>query len=379
MAVRAIACEAVAVRDIGVLLGTEKTGWIVWPTISVYRCSILRYKKIFVLRKKYDVWHCLHQDSKFLPLNSHSKLILTVHDLNFLSEHHLNDEKICARLGRLQRKIDRADIIVTISHYTKKVLEENLNVKNKRVEVIYNGCSMSEQSEPEMPSFAPAGDFLFSIGSIASRKNLHVLLPLMQKLPGISLVMAGSYAAEGDYYRALQQQIRDLNLADRVMMPGAISEAEKVWLYQRCCGLVFPSLLEGFGLPIVEAMYFGQPVFLSTSTSLPEVGGDAAYYWENFDADSMAQVVRQGLTCHNAARVALCKNRRQNFLGRTPRRNICNFIEIYDECHRGIRTNRVIGCAIFFGARFAFAVTDSRVHPPGWDELKKWHPRLKLF
>ena len=213
----------------------------------------------------------------------------------------------------MQRKIDRADIIVTISHYTKKVLEENLNVKNKRVEVIYNGCSMSEQSEPEMPSFAPAGDFLFSIGSIASRKNLHVLLPLMQKLPGISLVMAGSYAAEGDYYRALQQQIRDLNLADRVMMPGAISEAEKVWLYQRCCGLVFPSLLEGFGLPIVEAMYFGQPVFLSTSTSLPEVGGDAAYYWENFDADSMAQVVRQGLTCHNAARVALCKKQAAKF------------------------------------------------------------------
>ena len=119
--------------------------------------------------------------------------------------------------------------------------------------------------------------------------------------------------------------------------------------------------------------------FLSTSTSLPEVGGDAAYYWENFDADSMAQVVRQGLTCHNAARVALCKNRRQNFLGRTPRRNICNFIEIYDECHRGIRTNRVIGCAIFLARDLPFAVTDSRVHPPGWDELKKWHPRLKLF
>lgn len=104
MAVRAIACEAVAVRDIGVLLGTEKQDGLFGQQ---FQYIVVQYSGIknFCTQKKYDVWHCLHQDSKFLPLNSHSKLILTVHDLNFLSEHHLNDEKFVRAWGDCNVKL----------------------------------------------------------------------------------------------------------------------------------------------------------------------------------------------------------------------------------------------------------------------------------
>jgi glycosyltransferase involved in cell wall biosynthesis len=78
-------------------------------------------------------------------------------------------------------------------------------------------------------------------------------------------------------------------------MPGAVDEATKLWLYAHCEAFLFPSLSEGFGLPVAEAMTFGKPVFISNLTSLPEVGGEDAFYFENFEPESMAQVVGEGL------------------------------------------------------------------------------------
>jgi glycosyltransferase involved in cell wall biosynthesis len=71
----------------------------------------------------------------------------------------------------------------------------------------------------------------------------------------------------------------------------SITDEEKAWLYANCAGFVFPSLTEGFGLPPIEAMHFGKPVFLSEFTSLPEVGGAAAHYFEAFDVESMRALI----------------------------------------------------------------------------------------
>ena len=74
-----------------------------------------------------------------------------------------------------------------------------------------------------------------------------------------------------------------------------LSEGQKAWLYARCSGFVFPSLAEGFGLPPIEAMHFGKPVFLARRSCLPEIGGSAADYFDDFDAASMRRVVEHGL------------------------------------------------------------------------------------
>ena len=76
-------------------------------------------------------------------------------------------------------------------------------------------------------------------------------------------------------------------LEERIILPGEISDMDKYWLYKNCEAFVFPSMYEGFGLPVIEAMNFGKPVFLSTFSSLPEVGGKYALYWENFDSQLM--------------------------------------------------------------------------------------------
>ena len=76
---------------------------------------------------------------------------------------------------------------------------------------------------------------------------------------------------------------------------GEIIEAEKIWLYQHGEALVFPSISEGFGIPLIESFYYGKPVFCGRYGSLPEVGGEHAFYWENFDAVEMAAMVKNQL------------------------------------------------------------------------------------
>jgi glycosyltransferase involved in cell wall biosynthesis len=74
-----------------------------------------------------------------------------------------------------------------------------------------------------------------------------------------------------------------------------ITDAQKTWAYAHCAGFLFPSLAEGFGLPPIEAMYFGKPVFLARRTCLPEIGGDAASYFDEFEPATMRRIVEQGL------------------------------------------------------------------------------------
>jgi glycosyltransferase involved in cell wall biosynthesis len=85
-----------------------------------------------------------------------------------------------------------------------------------------------------------------------------------------------------------------------VRLLGPVSEAEKAWYLSRCRAFIHPSRAEGFGFPVIEAMSFGKPVFLSGLTSLPEIGGNAAFYFSSFDADHMQQVFYRGMQLYNS-------------------------------------------------------------------------------
>lgn len=82
---------------------------------------------------------------------------------------------------------------------------------------------------------------------------------------------------------------------NNVSLLGTVSEEEKVWLYANCEAFLFPSLLEGFGLPVIEAMQFGKPVFSSEETSLKEIGGNFSYFWKNFNPYDMKQLIDENL------------------------------------------------------------------------------------
>ena len=88
---------------------------------------------------------------------------------------------------------------------------------------------------------------------------------------------------------------RDLGVSERLHILGPVSEEDKAWYLNHCLAFMLPSLAEGFGAPVVEAMKFGKPLFLSNRTSLPEIGGDVAFYFNNFEPGHMQQVFAAGL------------------------------------------------------------------------------------
>ncbi len=243
-------------------------------------------------REAFDVWHAIHQDSRYLPRARTTRLVLTVHDLNFLEKY--SGLRRAAKLRALQRRVDRADAVTFISAYTEATARAHLRIEGKLTRVVHNGNSLRPAPGARRPPFAPAGPFLFAIGIVGPKKNFHVLVPFLRALGGgRSLVVAGD--ASAPYARTILDLARAEGLADRVLLPGSVGDEEKAWLYANAEAFVFPSLAEGFGLPVIEAMSAGTPVFLSTRTSLPETGGPEAYYWPDLSPGAMREVFERGM------------------------------------------------------------------------------------
>ena len=241
---------------------------------------------------QFDVWHVATTLSWYRPFNKKTKIIYTIHDLNFLYEDEYPAASKRKYLKLIQQRADRADIITYISRYAKKQAEENLKLAHKRTAIIYNGCNIPGDINFTKPLMIPGRPFLFSIGQLHSRKNFHVLPALLEK-NDYELVIAG--LNDFPYTQKLLDEAKSRGVASRIKLTGPVTDAEKFWYYKNCLAFVFPSIGEGFGLPVLEAMQFGKPVFLSTSTSLPEIGGDAAFYFDDFNKEAMQAVFEKGM------------------------------------------------------------------------------------
>jgi len=241
---------------------------------------------------QFQVWHSTYQNSAYHPYNKKTSVILTVHDLNFLIEKKTAPHKIKKYLDQVQENINRADHLVCISEYTRQTLLTHLSVNDKPVQVIYNGCNINEFPGFDQPAYRPVKPFLFSIGTVLPKKNFHVL-PCLLKNNDYEMVIAG--IVDKQYETRIFAEAKLHGVENRVKIIGPVSEEDKYWYYKNCLAFAFPSLAEGFGFPLVEAMYYGKPVFIAALTSLPEIGGTVAYYFENFDPVYMQKVFEQGM------------------------------------------------------------------------------------
>jgi len=248
------------------------------------------HKYFHGLTSRFDVWHIATTLSWYRPYGSKAKNIYTIHDLNFLHEDEFTVYTKKRYLSLIQQRIDRADYLTYISRFAHEQAKEFLNPAGKPFSIIYNGCNVP--GKISTPAYAPSAPFLFSIGQFHSRKNFHVL-PALLVGNDYELVIAGMNDFE--YKSKVIAEARDLHVENRLKLVGTVTDEERAWFYKNCLAFVFPSIGEGFGLPVLEAMYFGKPVFLSRFTSLPEVGGDEAYYFDNFYPDCMREVFEQGM------------------------------------------------------------------------------------
>jgi glycosyltransferase involved in cell wall biosynthesis len=239
-------------------------------------------------------------------------------------------EKANKRLAVMQKKIDRAVHVTFISQFAKEEALKFVDLKGKPNSIIYNGVKTPDKKNMRQPSWIPAGEFLFSIGVVRPKKNFLVLVEMMSRpeLSDYSLVIAGNddHAYAGEIMAAIAQY----GLEDRVVLTGSIEEEEKNYFYHHCSAFVFPSLYEGFGLPVIEAMLCGKPVFSSRCTSLPEISGDKAFYWDSFDASHMAEVFAKGMELFNKDPHAFEKILKEYASRFSWRENTAAYAELYE-------------------------------------------------
>ena len=241
---------------------------------------------------RFALWHTLHQHIRLRAPVGTQRRLETVHDLNFL--HLKHGAKIERNRERLRRRLLARDAVVAITHHVATDIARELTPLPAPVQVIHNGAT-DLSAAPRRPVDGIAGaPYLLHLSRLAPSKNIVALLDLAAAWPQRRLVLAGPSSRYSDEVR---RQIASRGLAN-VALRLDIDEAQKAWLYAHCDGLLFPSLAEGFGLPPLEAMHFAKPVFLSRLTSLPEVGGEVAYYFDRFDGRAMRAVVEAGLAAH---------------------------------------------------------------------------------
>ncbi|MFC5283523.1 glycosyltransferase family 4 protein [Pedobacter alpinus] len=238
------------------------------------------------------IWHATSQVKNYQPAGKNIKKILTIHDLNFLIEKD-SAIKIKKLLNNIQNKIDNADYVSFISEFTLNQTKEHLNLGDKITKVIYNGSEIDVPEILSEPIYVPTKKFLFTIGTILEKKNFHTLPSTIKNLD-IELLIAGDICSP-NYKNIILNEAKKHGVDNRVKIIGPINHNDKCWYYKNCLAFAFPSLAEGFGLPPAEAMRFGKPIFLSKHTSLPEIGGNAAYYFNSFDAEEMAETLENGL------------------------------------------------------------------------------------
>ncbi|WP_299228825.1 glycosyltransferase family 1 protein [uncultured Psychroserpens sp.] len=265
----------------------------------------LQRKPLFRIRKKYDLWHSLNQNTKVEPYHR-IPYLLTIHDVNFMEE--VTGDDLEKRKQLFIEKLNRSHAITYISNYAKAMTHKYFDVPNVDEFIIYNGSPTNALDIPEnyQPKILPKQPYLFSIGEFLEKKNFHTLVEMLVHLPNISLILSGKQTTS--YGNTINNLVVSLGLEDRVFVTGKISELDKNYYYKNCLAFTFPSLREGFGIPPIEAMKYGKPVFLSNKSSLPEVGGKHAFYWNHFDPEYMAKIVTDGLDAYSKDQNNYTKN-----------------------------------------------------------------------
>lgn len=257
-----------------------------------HKYTSLSRHPLFRIRKKYDLWHSVNQNTKVEPYHC-NKYLLTIHDINFIEEI---SSDVNHRLNRLfTAKLKKATAITYISEFTKKQTHQYFNVPDVPEYIIYNGNPISTflDTSSYIPNVPVNKPFFYTIGDFMERKNFSSIINMMKLIKDYNLIISGNNNKK--YGDVIKNMIAENNLTNQVFLTGKVSDQGKQFYMKNCTAFLFPSIREGFGLPPIEAMSFGKPVFLSDKTSLPEIGGDAATYWSNFDPEYMKSILFNGL------------------------------------------------------------------------------------
>jgi len=269
--------------------------WLDDPRIEHINVSAPIYspqEQLLGLRGAYRETELLWVPHYNAPLWHSGKMVVTIHDVAPLAMPEILGNTLKRGYAKLliERAVKQASAILCASQFTQSELANRLGVDSRKMTVTPLGLDSDWPAEAAPHVEADIVPYLLYVGNVKPNKNLSLLLKafasVRDRLPH-RLVLAGKIRGFGSGDDAVLQHAEAMG--DRVRFAGEVSDAELCQLYAGAAALVLPSLYEGFGLPLLEAMQLGCPILASTAGSLPEVGGDAALYFDPHSAEELAQ------------------------------------------------------------------------------------------
>ena len=249
--------------------------------------------------KKPDVFLTL---THYGPRFSRIPTIVSVMDLSYLHFPETFRKNDLYQLTKwTEYSVKKAKKVITISNSSKNDIIKYYKVKEDKVKVVYLGLknlSMNEPSEKELSEFGVNKKFILFVGTLQPRKNITRLIEAFSKLSDNlkdehQLVVIGK---KGWLYEDILSSPEKFHVSDKVLFLDYVSDDDLPNFYKKAELFVLPSLYEGFGLPVLEAMRYGCPVVTSNVSSLPEAGGDAALYFKPEDVDDIKNTIEKVLT-----------------------------------------------------------------------------------
>lgn len=227
-------------------------------------------------------------------------------DKNWLIFHfkQLIGRYVWKRVGKI------SDRIIAITETTKKEFQELVDVPDEKISVIYEASTATKGAVVEYTDL-PQKDFILYVGQQPDYKNIRRLGEAHQKLlashPDLGLVLVGRLNPDTLANKAYFES----NGYKNIHFTGFLPDEQRDWLFQKAKAYIFPSLMEGFGLPPLIAMDYGTPVVSSNASCMPEVLGDAALYFDPLDVDDMAKKIDQVLGDDNFRQQLIIRGRSQ--------------------------------------------------------------------
>jgi glycosyltransferase involved in cell wall biosynthesis len=264
----------------------------IWPATPCWRIPVgfpLEFR-----REKLEVFHAQY----IIPPFCKCKTVTTIHDIAY--EHFPEFFSKFETLGLkalIRRSAERADHIITVSDYSREDIAKTYGIDPRKITVTYEGAgdqyfpSDKEKCREQIAAkYGVTAPFLLYVGRLQERKNLPRLLSAYSRLKkeGVDekLVLVGK---KDWMFGNIYAQVESLGLANSVIFTGYVPSAELPAFYNSAEAFVFPSIFEGFGLPVIEAMACGLPVLTSFGSSLEEIAGDAAVLVDPLSEESIAK------------------------------------------------------------------------------------------
>jgi len=241
-----------------------------------------------------DVYHGLSNELPFNINEFKGKKIVTTHDLIFLRHPELYpylDRKIYNK--KFRHACDVADTIIAISEETKRDIEQYYFIPESKIKVIYQSCDQlyyrehsAEYVQQVITKHNLPASYLLYVGTIEERKNLMTLVKALSQVKDIPLVVIGK---KKSYFNKVMEYITANNLQDRVLFLEDVENGDLPAIYQKAEVFIFPSLYEGFGIPIIEALTSKTPVITTKGGCFPEAGGPNSIYIDPENANELAE------------------------------------------------------------------------------------------